>query len=107
MRRVYPRRFAANPHAGPSFVKLPLANLESQGGNAMKRTFRPRVTTGTLVRVGVVGAVLAAGAGAGSLAYATVFASQTVIHGCYARTNGVLRIANRCSKAEKALTWNN
>jgi hypothetical protein len=58
-----------------------------------------------LVRVGVVAAILAVGAGAGSLAYATVVSSASVIHACVSKEVGVVRIASKCRTTERALTW--
>jgi hypothetical protein len=73
----------------------------------MKPTLRRQVHTRRLVRIGAVAAVLAAAAGAGSLAYATILVNQSVIHGCAARSGGALRIASRCGKNERAVVWNN
>jgi hypothetical protein len=58
-----------------------------------------------LVRVGVVAAILAVGAGAGSLAYATVVSSASIIHACVSKEVGVVRIASKCRTTERALTW--
>jgi len=73
----------------------------------MKPALRRTVHSRRLIRIGVVGAVLAAAAGAGSLAYATILVSQSVIHGCTARSGGALRIASKCSASERAVVWNN
>lgn len=58
-----------------------------------------------LVRVGVVAAILAVGAGAGSLAYATVVSTASVIHACVSKEVGIVRVAAKCRKTERALTW--
>jgi hypothetical protein len=55
--------------------------------------------------VGVVAAILAVGAGAGSLAYATVVSSASVIHACVSKQVRVVRIAAKCRTTERALTW--
>jgi Collagen triple helix repeat (20 copies) len=68
---------------------------------ASRWQLRPR----RLVRVGVVAAILAVGAGAGSLAYATVVSSSSVIHACVSKEVGVVRIAAKCRTTERALTW--
>ncbi len=73
----------------------------------MRPAFRRQVHSRLLVRIGVVSAVLAAAAGAGSLAYATILVNQSVIHGCAARSGGALRLASKCGKNERAVTWNN
>ena len=73
----------------------------------MKPALRRQVHSRRLVRIGAVAAVLAAAAGAGSLAYATILVNQSVIHGCAARSGGALRIASRCGKNERAVVWNN
>ena len=51
--------------------------------------------------------VLAAAAGAGSLAYATILVNQSVIHGCAAKSGGALRLASKCRANERAVIWNN
>lgn len=58
-----------------------------------------------LVRVGVVAAILAVGAGAGSLAYATVVSTASVIHACVSKEVGIVRVAAKCRKTERALSW--
>jgi hypothetical protein len=73
----------------------------------MKPAFRRQGHSRPLVRIGVVGAVLAAAAGAGSLANATILMNQSVIHGCAARSGGALRIASKCRTNERAVVWNN
>ena len=73
----------------------------------MKPAFRVQAHSRQLLRIGVVIAVLAAAAGAGSLAYATILVNQSVIHGCAAKSGGALRLASKCSKNERAVTWNN
>ena len=73
----------------------------------MKRPFRPQVIPRALVRVAVVGAILGVGAGAGSLAYGTIATSQSVVHACYGTASGVLRVASKCRKGEKAIILNN
>ena len=73
----------------------------------MRPAFRRQVHSRLLVRIGVVSALLAAAAGAGSLAYATILVNQSVIHGCAAQSNGALRLAAKCGKNERAVTWNN
>jgi hypothetical protein len=60
-----------------------------------------------LVRVGVVAAILAVGAGAGSFAYATVSSSAIIIHACVSKEVGLVRIAAKCRKTERPLTWSN
>ena len=73
----------------------------------MKRPSRPQVIPRALVRVAVVGVILGVGSGAGSLAYATIATSQSVIHACYGTASGVLRVASKCRKGEKAIILNN
>lgn len=73
----------------------------------MKPAFRRHVHSRPLIRIGVISAALAAAAGAGSLAYATILVNQSVIHGCAARSGGALRLASKCGKNERAVTWNN
>jgi hypothetical protein len=73
----------------------------------MKPAFRRQAHSRRLVRIGVVSAVLAAAAGAGSLAYATILVNPSVIHGGAGRSGGALRLASKCSKNERAVTWNN
>jgi hypothetical protein len=70
----------------------------------MKPALRRKVHSPRLVRIGVVGAVLAAAAGAGSLAYATILVNQSVTHGCAARSGAqpVCR-ALRARKGRKEL----
>src|SRR5262245_19689964 len=60
-----------------------------------------------LVRVGVVAAILAVGAGAGSFAYATVSSSAIIIHACVSKEVGLVRIATTCRKTERPLIWSN
>jgi hypothetical protein len=61
-----------------------------------------------IVRFAVVGVILVVAAGVGSLAYATLEANRSVIHGCYLQPGqGVLRIATKCRKGEKAISWDN
>jgi hypothetical protein len=73
----------------------------------MKPALRRQWHSRRLVRIGVVGMVLAAAAGAGSLAYATILVNQSVIHGCAAKSGGALRLASKCRANEKAVVWNN
>jgi hypothetical protein len=73
----------------------------------MKPALRRQGHSRRLVRIGVVGVVLAAAAGAGSLAYATILVNQSVIHGCAAKSGGALRVASKCRASERAVVWNN
>ena len=73
----------------------------------MKPALRRQGHSRRLVRLGVVGVILAAAAGAGSLAYATIVVNQTAIHGCTAKSGGALRLASKCSASERAVIWNN
>src|SRR5207247_2575200 len=45
------------------------------------------------------------GAGAGSLAYATVVSTSSVIHACVSKEVGLVRVAAKCRTTERALTW--
>jgi hypothetical protein len=61
------------------------------------------------ILVAVVAAALAALAG--GIAYASIPDSNSVIHGCYLKTGGILRVVDTnagqaCSTVEKPLTWN-
>jgi Collagen triple helix repeat (20 copies) len=70
----------------------------------MEVRFRPRARG-----VWLVTGLLAALALAGGAAYATIPDDGGVIHGCYARQTGVLRVidsdASRCLASETAITW--
>jgi hypothetical protein len=39
-------------------------------------------------------------------AVAAIPGPDGVIHGCYQKTKGTLRVATKCSKSEKAIAWN-
>src|SRR3989442_7513098 len=59
----------------------------------------------------VIGAALAAAAATGGVAYATIPDSSGVIHSCYTKSTGTIRIIDatvtNCKSGETALTWNN
>jgi hypothetical protein len=71
----------------------------------MKQVFKRRKSV-----VGI--AVLAVGMIAGGVAYASVPDSAGVIHGCYAKKNGTLRVIDTATKSQKcgtnelAVNWN-
>ena len=52
-----------------------------------------------------VAATVAVFLGAGAAAWAST-ASNPTIHACYKRHGGALRIAGRCKRGEKAISWN-
>src|SRR5947199_2431277 len=56
------------------------------------------------IGVGIVAVVLAAG----GLAAAAIPDSSGVIHGCYAKSDGALRVVkgSKCATGEKRLSWN-
>jgi hypothetical protein len=64
----------------------------------------------TLKRQLTVLAVIAAGLAAGGIAYASVPDASGVIHGCYQKVNGQLRVidssTDNCGPSEVALNWN-
>src|SRR6202030_2765960 len=78
------------------------SQLTRDRGYSMKPALRRQGHSRRLVRIGVVGVILAAAAGAGSLAYATILVNQSVIHGCTAKSGGALRLASKCSASERA-----
>jgi len=55
--------------------------------------------------------VVVLGLAAGGIAYASIPDSSGVIHGCYAKINGQLRVIDtdaggKCTSGEKSLSWN-
>jgi hypothetical protein len=69
----------------------------------MPHRFRPRLTYANVV---ATLALVLAGVGG---AYAATGATPTVIHGCYAKKNGQLRVIaadTRCRSGERRLEWN-
>jgi hypothetical protein len=61
-------------------------------------------------RTGLVALVVGVGVAVGGIAYASIPDSDGLIHGCYNKTNGALRVIDTsgkgCSAAEKPLNWN-
>jgi hypothetical protein len=72
--------------------------------STMKHMFTRRtIVAGIVVVIGLI---------AGGVAYASIPDSAGVIHGCYGKLNGALRVIDtavktqKCSKTELALNWN-
>jgi hypothetical protein len=69
----------------------------------MKRQLHPRgISLLAVLVVGVVG---------GGVAYATIPDGKGVIHGCYKKSSGKLRVIDTdagasCGPAEEAISWN-
>jgi hypothetical protein len=69
-----------------------------------------RFLTGTRVRLAALGVVVL-GVAAGGIAYASIPGSNGVIHGCYQKINGQLRVIDPaagggCTANESPLSWN-
>jgi hypothetical protein len=57
----------------------------------------------------VAGAIVAGVLGAGGLAYATIPDADGVLHGCYLKSSGVLRVVDEgvaCKSTETKISWN-
>jgi len=61
-------------------------------------------------KIGLIALVVVGGVLIGGAAYATIPDASGVIHGCYARSGGALRVIDdgviNCSKSETSLNWN-
>ena len=68
-------------------------------------TYSMRFTRKTAIVVASVGTVLVVG---GGLAYATIPNADGVIHACYAKNGGALRVSDTgtCKSTELSLSWN-
>ena len=80
-------------------------NIESEDRGTSVRTRRPRRALLILVSAGVLVA-----AGAGIEAIASIPDAHGVIHGCYSKSTGALRVIDsakhKCPRGTKALNWN-
>jgi len=74
-------------------------------GQETRKLRLPRLRARTLALVGALGAA----ALAGGVAFATIPDSSGVIHACYKRSSGALRVLDaprqKCKPSEKALSW--
>src|SRR5713101_6755015 len=84
------------------------ATTHPAGGTKMKAPMSRKLTghvrsnASRLLAAAVVGVGLAGG----SIAYAVTAAHPSgLIHGCYSKTGGGLRIAARCRSGELPITW--
>jgi hypothetical protein len=72
----------------------------------MTKTRTPRIGWRWLALLGV----LAIGGAAGGVAWAAIPSKDGVIHACYARASGALRVIDapraKCKRSEKAIQWN-
>jgi len=72
---------------------------------------RGTVSTNSTWRARTAMAIAAAGVLAGGIAFATIPDASGVIHGCYMKNGGTIRVIDdgvtKCAQNETALTWNN